>query len=161
MLLFPGAVHHRVPQTGGLKTTGVLSQFRRPGVRNQGAGRSTLPPRGESFLARRQAFLPASIFTWPFSLGVLLCDASPFLLILTPGERERHRCERETSVCCLPHVPRLGIETATQACALTRGRTHSLSLCRAMPREGLSFSEDTVIGFRVYPKSRMLSSEDP
>lgn len=40
------------------------------------------------------------------------------------GDRENYQCERETWVGCLPYVPRLGIESATQLCALTGNETH-------------------------------------
>ena len=41
------------------------------------------------------------------------------------GERKtsKHRCEREASICCLPHLPRPGTEPAIRACAPTRNRT--------------------------------------
>ena len=41
------------------------------------------------------------------------------------GEKEgkKHQCARETSICCLSHVPWLGTNFATQSCALTRNHT--------------------------------------
>ena len=46
--------------------------------------------------------------------------------------KEKHPCERQTSICCLLPGPRMGIEPATQTCALTRKRTHDLLVYRTM-----------------------------
>ena len=40
--------------------------------------------------------------------------------------RKNHQCERETSIGCLPYTPWLGIEPATQVCALIDNQTHNL-----------------------------------
>ena len=42
--------------------------------------------------------------------------------------REKHQCERETSIGCLPYMPRLGTKLVTQACALTRNQTVTFGL---------------------------------
>ena len=39
---------------------------------------------------------------------------------------EKQRCERETSISCLLHVPQVGIRLATQACALIENGTSHL-----------------------------------
>ena len=42
-------------------------------------------------------------------------------IFLERGEgRERHWHKKETSICCLPHVPRRGTKPATQAGVLTQ-----------------------------------------
>ena len=51
---------------------------------------------------------------------------------------EKHRCERETSICYLSHAPQLGTWSTTQAHALTRNQTSDLSFCR-MTSNPLSF----------------------
>ena len=50
-------------------------------------------------------------------------------------EGEKRRCERETSVLCFLHMPRLWTHPTTQACALSRNQTGNLSLCRTMPNQ--------------------------
>ena len=57
------------------------------------------------------------------------------LLILERGEGreregEKHQCEREASISCLSHVPQLGTEPATQACAPTANWTCDLTVYR-------------------------------
>ena len=42
------------------------------------------------------------------------------------GKRERHWCERETPVSCLPYTPQPGIEPSTQIRALMGDQTHDL-----------------------------------
>ena len=58
-------------------------------------------------------------------------------MILEGGERrekesEKHRCERETSIGCIPYAPQ-GTDPATQACALSGNRTGELLLCLTTP----------------------------
>ena len=48
------------------------------------------------------------------------------------GERENHRCERETSISCLLYMPQPWIEPATCSCALTGHQTHDLSAYQTM-----------------------------
>ena len=48
---------------------------------------------------------------------------------------EKHPCEREISIDCLPSVPWPGTEPATQAHALTGNQTGELSLCGTMPNQ--------------------------
>ena len=52
------------------------------------------------------------------------------------GERERHRCEKETSIGCLSYVPQPGTEPATQARALTGNRTLDLLVADNAPDSG-------------------------
>ena len=53
------------------------------------------------------------------------------------GEREgeKHPCEREISISCILHPPRLGTEPATQACALTGNQTSGSLLCGMTPNQ--------------------------
>ena len=41
----------------------------------------------------------------------------------------------ETSISCLGHVPQLGVEPPTQACALTRNQTWDPLLCGTAPNQ--------------------------
>ena len=41
--------------------------------------------------------------------------------------------EREVLIGCLPYAPQLGIEPATQACALTGNQTPNFSVYRTTP----------------------------
>ena len=52
-------------------------------------------------------------------------------------EREggKPRCERETSIRCLPYMPQPGTEPTTQAFALTRNRAGDPSVCRTTPKQ--------------------------
>ena len=52
-------------------------------------------------------------------------------------EREVEKCwgERETLIGCLPQMPQLGTEPATQACSPTRNWTRDLSVCGTMPNQ--------------------------
>ena len=56
-----------------------------------------------------------------FSLHLKTC-----LLISESGEG------KETSIGCLLHVPQVGTEPASQACALTGSQTHDLSVYDTM-----------------------------
>ncbi|KAF6090917.1 hypothetical protein HJG60_012262 [Phyllostomus discolor] len=48
------------------------------------------------------------------------------------GRKGGRKRGRKTSINCLSHTPQLGMEPATQACALTGNQTSDLSLCRTM-----------------------------
>ena len=68
-------------------------------------------------------------------------------LILERGrEKKKHRCERETSISCLPYAPQPGIKPTTKVCALSGDGTHNLLVCETMlqltepPGQGLVFS---------------------
>ena len=43
-------------------------------------------------------------------------------------EEEKHRCEREIWLCCLPHTAPARTEPTTQACAPTRNQSGDLLL---------------------------------
>ena len=64
-----------------------------------------------------------------------------FLLLILErgreGEREGKKCqsERKTLISALLHTPLLGTKPATQACALTRNRTHNFAVCRTTPNQ--------------------------
>ena len=47
-------------------------------------------------------------------------------------EGEKHWCERETSITCLPYMP-WWIKPTTQVCALTGNQTSDLLICGVMP----------------------------
>ena len=49
-------------------------------------------------------------------------------------EREKHQCERETSISCLPEAPRPGIKPSTQVCALTKDQTCNLLVYERTPQ---------------------------
>ena len=53
------------------------------------------------------------------------------------GEREgeKHQCERQTSISCPSHMPQPETDPATQARALTRNPTGSLSLRQTTPNQ--------------------------
>ena len=72
------------------------------------------------------------------------------------GEREgeKQRCERETSIGCLSHVPWLGTEPATQACALTRNQILNLLVCGKTPNQ----KSHTGQGCRINPSHTLSSS---
>lgn len=59
-----------------------------------------------------------------------------FLLILEREEgrerqREKYRCDRETSIGCLPYVPQPQVEPTAYVCALTGDQTYNLLVCGA------------------------------
>ena len=77
---------------------------------------------------------PAVLFNLKILLNFFL-KSSPknvFYWFEREREREKHCCERETSIGCLSYAPQPGMEPATQVCGLTENRTHSLLVCRPM-----------------------------
>ena len=74
----------------------------------------TLDLSNENFFLKFFLFLPKDIFPIAFSER--------------GREREKHQCERETSIGCLLYAPGLGNKPTTQACAQTGNQTHSFSV---------------------------------
>ena len=71
------------------------------------------------------------------------------------GERkgEKHQCEREISIGCLPYVPQLGTKYATQACALTWNQTSDLSVCRMTPNKLCHTSQGMTTSLNAQPQT--------
>ena len=65
-----------------------------------------------------------------------------YLFLERRKEGEKHQCGRETLISCLSHIPCLGMESTTQALALTGNPTGDLEDAQPMSHthQGLLFA---------------------